>query len=214
VNLDCTIRNELESDYLEVEKLTREAFWNLYVPGCDEHYLVHIMRKHPDFVPEMDFVALHEGRIVGNIMYTRSRLEGEGGETLATLTFGPLCVAPDLQRRGIGGALIDRTKAIAIERGFPAILIYGDPHNYVKHGFRCCKDLGVANGEGKHPLGLLVLELKPGALGGRSWRFFESEVYHFDPRAVAEFDGRFEPKEKMRRYSQELFSMQCRAFIG
>jgi putative acetyltransferase len=213
MQLDCTLRNEVEADYLEVEKLTRETFWNLYFPGCDEHYLVHIMRKHPDFVPEMDFVALHEGRIVGNIMYTRSRLEDESGAVMDTLSFGPLCVAPKLQRRGVGSALIDRTKAIAIERGCPAILIYGDPHNYVKHGFGCCKDFGVANEEGKHPLGLLVLELKPGALAGHAWRLFQSEVFKFDPRASAEFDASLEPKEKKRRYSQVLFSMQCRAFI-
>ena len=90
-----TIRNEEPSDYQEVEKLTRRAFYNMYVPGCMEHYLVHIMRGHDDFIPELDFVLELDGRIVGNIMYTKARLVDEAGEEKEILTFGPVSVDPE-----------------------------------------------------------------------------------------------------------------------
>lgn len=98
--MDLTIRKENINDYRVVEELTREAFWNLNVPGCDEHYLVHILRNHPDFISEMDFVAEADNRIVGNIMYTRSYVVDENSNRLDTLTFGPLTVLPGYQRQG------------------------------------------------------------------------------------------------------------------
>lgn len=103
-----TIRNETPADYRVVEELTRRAFWNQHVPGCNEHYLAHILRGSGDFLPELDFVAELDGAIVGNIMYTRSKLNVEDGEEKNILTFGPLSVNPEYQRRGIGKALLVR----------------------------------------------------------------------------------------------------------
>lgn len=96
------IRNEEEKDYSIVEELTREAFYNQYVPGCVEHYLVHIMRRHKDFIPELDFVLERDGQVIGNIMYTKARLVDEAGAEKEILTFGPVCVAPKYQRMGYG----------------------------------------------------------------------------------------------------------------
>ena len=76
---NLTIRLETEKDYRAVEELTREAFWNVYKPGADEHYYVHQMRNHPDFIPELAFVLELDGKIVGNIMYTKAWLEDESG---------------------------------------------------------------------------------------------------------------------------------------
>ena len=95
------IRRETEKDYRAVEELTREAFWNVYKPGADEHYFVHQMRSHPDFLPELAFVAEADGRIVGSIMYTKAWLEDEAGKRKEILSFGPLCVAVELATRGI-----------------------------------------------------------------------------------------------------------------
>lgn len=91
---EICIRNERKEDYEAVERITREAFYNVYVPGCMEHYLVHIMREHEDFIPELDFVLEYEGEIIGNIMYTRSKLVDEQGETKEILTFGPVSILP------------------------------------------------------------------------------------------------------------------------
>lgn len=207
------IRLEEEKDYREVELLTREAFYNLYVPGCDEHYVVHTMRKHPDFMKDLSFVAELDGRIVGSILYTRSTAASETGVVLHTATFGPLCVHPEYQRKGIGTALIEHTKKLLIERGFPALVILGDPHNYCKHGFRTGHDLGVSMADGTYPLGLLVLELQKDCFAGSRWRFQESSLYEVDPKAAAEYDATLPPREKKKQYSQELFSMMSRAVI-
>ncbi|MCX5848560.1 MAG: N-acetyltransferase [Deltaproteobacteria bacterium] len=211
--MDITIRLENERDYFKVEELTREAFWNLYIPGCDEHYLCHILRDHNDFIRELDYVAEIDGNIVGSIMYTKSMLIGDDQENVEIVSFGPLCVHPDYQRMGIGPALIEKTKKIVQERNIPGIIIYGDPHNYCKHGFKNGIDYNVSNMDGEFPLGLLVLETLPGFFGNKNWKIKQSDAYNFDNSQVVEFDKKFKKKEKKVKYSQELFKMQIRSYL-
>ena len=211
--MNINIRLETKDDYFKVEELTREAFWNLYTPGCDEHYLCHILRDHKDFIRELDYVAEIDGNIVGSIMYTKSTLIGEDQEKVEIVSFGPLCVHPDYQRKGIGTALIEQTKSLVKKMGIPAIIIYGDPHNYCKHGFKNGIDYQVSNMDGEYPLGLLVLELQPGFFGNKKWKIKQSDVFCFDHEKVIEFDKNFPEKEKKYKYSQELFKMNIRAFL-
>jgi putative acetyltransferase len=89
-NSDFSIRKEREEDYRNVEQLVREAFWNLYVPGCDEHFILHNLRRSQDFIPELDFIAEKEGQIVGQIAYSRSTIKGEHNEEKEVITFGPV----------------------------------------------------------------------------------------------------------------------------
>ena len=212
--MDIVIRRENEPDYRTVEELTREAFWNLNVPGCDEHYLAHILRESPDFIAELDFVAEVDGRIAGNIMYTRSYVVDESGSRKDTLTFGPLSVLPEYQRKGIGTRLINHTKKIAVQNGAGAIIILGDPHNYCRHGFRNSIDYNISSSDGRYPYGQLVLELEDGYFSGRSWKFYYSSAYEFDERLVEEFDKLFPEKMKEYKPSQEEFSIAVRAFLG
>jgi predicted N-acetyltransferase YhbS len=211
--MEINIRLETRDNWLEVEKVTREAFWNLYVPGCDEHYLTHILRDHEDFIKELDYVAEIDGKIVASIMYTKSYLLGDDGERVEIASFGPLCVHPDFQRKGVGSALIEKTKLKVKEMKLPAIAIYGDPHNYCKHGFKNGIDCRVSDMNGEYPLGLLILELQPGFFGKKSWKLRQSDVFQLDHEAAAEFDKRFEEKEKKAHYSQELFKMQVRSYL-
>jgi putative acetyltransferase len=211
--MDIKIRNETEKDYREVEELTREAFWNLYFPGCNEHYLVHIMRHHPDFVSEMDFVAEYNGKIIGNIMYTKAWLINEKGEEVEILCFGPICVLPEYQRKGIGSALIIHTKNIALKNGIKGIVIFGDPHNYCKHGFKSAKDLNISDMNGEYPSGMLALELEEGAFRSHQWKYKYSDVYNVNEDEVESFDKGFPSKEKGYRYSQEIFSIAVRAYL-
>ncbi len=206
------IRLEIKDDYSQVEELTREAFWNLYVPGCDEHYLCHILRKHKDFISELDYVVELDGKIIASIMYTHSYLISNE-EKVHALSFGPLCVHPNYQRKGIGTALIEKTKSLAVNVGIPAIIIYGDPHNYCKHGFKNGIDYQVSNMDGEYPLGLLVLELQPGFFGNKKWKIKQSDAFIFDQENLKEFDKRFTEKEKKYQYSQELFKMNIRAYL-
>jgi len=211
--MDINIRLENEQDFFKVEQLTREAFWNLYFPGCDEHYLCHIMRDHKDFIKELDYVAEIDGDIVGSIMYTNAILIGDDQEKVPIVSFGPLCVHPDYQRKGIGTALIEKTKKSVQARNIPAIIIYGDPHNYCKHGFKNGIDYKVSNMDGEYPVGLLVLETQQGFFGSKNWMIEQSEVFNFDNSKVAEFDKVFNEKEKKIQYSQELFKILIRSYV-
>ncbi len=211
--MDITIRHEEVKDYYAVEEMTREAFWNLYRPGCDEHYTTHIIRSHPDYIRELDYIAEINKQIVGSIIYTKSKVYDESDNQLDTLTFGPLCVHPKYQRIGIGTKLIEYTKEIAIEKGYPAIIILGDPHNYCKHGFKNGKDYNISTFDGRFPLGLLVLELENGVFMNKKWKFKESDVYQIDQDKVEEYDKKFKIKEKKYQYSQDLFSMLIRSYL-
>ena len=208
-----TIRNELESDHRAVEELTREAFWNRYVPGCDEHYLVHKLRGHPDFVPELDFVLLNKGMIVAHVMYSRSSLVSATGERVSTLTFGPVSVLPSFQRQGLGSLLLEFSLARAKEGGGRLVVIEGVPGNYVKFGFRSCQSFNVTNRAGAFPTALLVKELEVGALVGGPWTFRESEAFQIDDNEAQEFDKTFRPLKKEVRPSQEEFKILSRSVI-
>ncbi|MDM7993541.1 MAG: N-acetyltransferase [Candidatus Fermentibacter sp.] len=211
--MDLSIRRETQSDYREVEELNREAFWNLYFPGCNEHYLAHVMRSHPDFIPELDFVAESDGRIVGSIMYTRAWLVGEDGAEREIVSFGPLCVLPSHQRRGIGSALVRHTADIARGRGAGMIVIFGDPHNYCRLGFKSGRDYGISNQDGDCPHGMLALDLGGNVppAGRRVFRY--SDVYNIDEDAAQAFDSGFPPKEKGYSHTQEIFSIAIRSIV-
>ena len=211
--MDITIRNETENDYRIVEEITREAFWNLYFPGCHEHYLVHKMRDHTDFLKELDFVAEYDGKIVGNIMYTKAWLIDELGKEMDIVSFGPISVLPEYQRKGIGSALISHTKNIAIRKGVKAIVILGDPHNYCKHGFKSSKDLNISDMNGDYPYGMLALELEEGVLEGHKRKYRYSAVYEINEKDADEYDNGFEKKEKGYRYTQEIFSIAFRSYV-
>ena len=199
------IRNETPADRQAVEDLTRRAFYNRYVPGCHEHYLVHIMRDHPDFVPELDFVLEAEGEVIGSILYTRSTLTGTSGERRDILTFGPVCVAPERQRQGCGKLLMDHSLARAAELGWSAVVIFGASANYVGRGFQCCKRHLVQLEDGSFPAAMLVEELRPHALDGGPWIYRDSPVMHFDEEAARRFDEGLPPMEKRVLPCQEEF---------
>ena len=201
------IRLEVPEDYSAVENLTREAFWNVYKPGADEHYFVHMMRRHETFIPELAFVLEKDGEIIGNIMYTKSWLQDEAGEKKEIVSFGPVCVAPEYQRQGLSKLLIEHSFAAAAEMGYEVVTNFGNPGNYVGRGFVSCKKLNVCFGENNYPTALLVKELVPGALGGKKWRFIpnDADACCEDAAAVEAFDAQFPAKEKGWRPSQEEF---------
>lgn len=203
--MEINIRNEVPKDYREVEELTKKAFWNVNVPGCDEHYLAHILRGHADFITELDFVLTLDGKIIANIMYTRARLADETGAEKEIVTFGPLGVLPEYQRRGYGKKLLEHSLGKAAEMGFEAAVIFGNPENYVTSGFKSCRRYNVALAEGVYPVALLVKELREGALAGKSFIYKESSAYEYDREKAEEYDKTFEQMPKEYRPSQELF---------
>lgn len=200
-----TIRNEEESDYKRVEEMTRKAFWNLYIPGCHEHYLVHIMRLHTDFLPELDLVIEVDHQMIGNIMYTKTRLIDESGEEKNILTFGPVCILPEYQRLGYGKQLMEVSFEQAAALGYEAIVIFGNPNNYVSRGFKSCKKYNVCLENGTYPTAMLVKELQPDALDGRKWVYVQSPVFEINEQEAERFDEGLESLEKRYQASQEEF---------
>lgn len=207
------IRNEQEKDFRAVEEVTREAFWNLYTPGCNEHYLVHTMRTAPDFIPELTFVAELDGKIAGSMFFTRSYVLDEKGIKHPTITFGPISVLPELHHQGIGAAMIEHAKQAAIAGGHHAILIYGYPGYYRRFGFHHAKEFGISDPYGKYPFAHLALELCKGALSKISGKAFEALVYDIDEEQALEYDAQFEPKEKMVAPSQKLFEETAAKYL-
>lgn len=206
------IRNEKETDYRRVEEITRKAFWNLYAPGCDEHYLVHIMRTHKDFIPELDFVIEVDGQVIGNIMYTKAKLIDESGVEKEILSFGPVSILPEYQRRGYGKKLIEYSFEKAAVLGYDVIVIFGNPGNYVSLGFKSCKKYNVCLENGIYPTAMLVKELKPGTLDGRKWVYL-SPVFDIDKKEAERFDEGFEPWEKKYQPSQEEFYIYSHSVV-
>lgn len=212
---DYIIRLETEKDYYEVENLAREAFWNLSVPGCYEHYFVHVMRTHKDFIPELSFVIELGGKIIGCIMYAKAELIDENGSIKPIVTMGPLCIHPDFQRMGYGKALLEYTFKIVKKMGYDVIINFGNPDNYVARGYKSCKKHNVCFEGDVFPAALLVKVLSDDALDGRKWFYHPSDVEKLcdDSKAVKEFDKLFPPKTKAWQPSQEEFYIHSHSVI-
>ncbi len=208
-----TIRNETQADYKQVEDMTRKAFWNLYVPGCMEHYLVHIMRDHQDFLPELDLVMELDQQIIGNMMYTKAKLIDEDGNEKSILTFGPISILPKYQRKGYGKKLMEYSFEKASALGYDAIVIFGNPANYVSRGFKSCKKYNVCLEDGTFPEAMLVKELRPGALDGRKWVYHQSPVFDIDEKEAQRYDEGLEQLEKKYQPSQEEFYIHSHSLI-
>jgi len=197
------IRLETPADHHAVEEITREAFWEFweseYEKGkriCDEHLLVHKLREAGSLVPELNCVAEVDGKIAGHIIYTKSWIESEDGKKHETLTFGPLTVPPEYQRKGIGQALMLHTLDKAKALGYRAVLIFGHPEYYPRVGFKRAGDFGITTPDGKTFDAFMVYPLYDGALDGIKGKYYIDPVYENLPQEeVLEFDKRFPPKK-------------------
>ena len=207
------IRNEKESDYSIVEEITRKAFFNRYTPGCFEHYLVHIMRNHEDFIPELDFVAELDGQVIGNIMYTKAKLVDESGFEKEILTFGPISVLPEYQRKGYGKLLMEHSFQEAARLGYDVIVIFGSPANYVGRGFQSCKKYNICLENHRYPAAMMVKELKEHVLDGRKWFYYDSPVMNIDEEEARRYDDSLEKMEKKHLPSQEEFYIISHSFV-
>lgn len=183
------------------------------MPGCVEHYLVHVMRSHPDFVPELDLVMEVDDQVIGNIMYTKAKLVDESGQEKEILTFGPVCIMPEYQRMGYGKMLMEYSFEQAAALGYDVIVIFGNPGNYVGRGFKSCKKHNICMENGTYPAAMMVKELQPEALDGRKWVYYDSPVMKIDEQAAERFDDSLEKMEKKFQPSQEEFYIHSHSII-
>ena len=195
--MELIIRAERPGDWAEAERVTREAFWNCYCPGCCEHYLLHTMRDCSAFVPELSLVALDGEKIVGHVAQIKGEIMGDDGVRRQVLTLGPISVLPEYQRQGVGSRLLAASRERAKALGFQAILLLGDPAYYGRQGFRPAEKLGIRTADGCYADALQVCVLTEGALSGAAGRYLEDPIYEVDLDAAADFDRQFPPKEPL-----------------
>lgn len=204
------IRPETPADYDAVVSLTREAFWNVYQPGCDEHYIVQRFRSLPDYIPELSLVLEvtgpdGTGELRGHIMWTRAKILADDGREIPILTFGPLSVLPRYQKQGCGSALIRTSMEIARTRfGCGAVAITGNPQYYHRFGFVPGQSLGVYYEDIRsEPTDFfMVRELIPGYLDGVTGVFRDGPGYNVEGVDIEAFDAAFPPKEKRSQPGQ------------
>ncbi|MDO5444840.1 MAG: N-acetyltransferase [Eubacteriales bacterium] len=198
------IRLEKSEDYREVENLVRESFWNVYRPGCLEHYVLKCLRNDPDFVPELDFVMEKDGRIIGQNIFVRAVIKADDGRDIPIMTMGPICIAPELKRQGYGKILLDYSLEKAAEHGCGAVCFEGNILFYGKSGFRYASEYGVRyHGlpEGEDASFFLCRELIPGYLDGITGEYATPEGYFVcdkNPEDFAAYEVTFPYKEKLK----------------
>ena len=194
--MNITIRPENEKDYFETEYITREAFWDVYHPGCTEHLVLHQLRKVPAFVRELDFVACDGKRIVGNVVCSKAKVVNTELRESEVLCMGPLAVLPDYQGKGIGGLLINTVISKARELGYKGIVIYGNPDYYHRFGFVNAEKFGIRTSGGENFDYFMALELSEGSLRGITGNFHEDEAFNVKDEDLEVFDKAFPYKEK------------------
>ncbi len=198
---DLIIRLERKDEYFKVENLVRESFWNIYRPGCFEHYVLHKLRNDSAFVPELDFVMEKDGVLIGQNMFMRANIQSDNGEKIPVMSMGPICIKPEFQRQGYGKFLLDYSLEKASELGCGAVCFEGNIDFYGKSGLTYASKFGIRY----HDLPkdsdasfFLCKELITGYLDGITGVYSPPEGYFVDEKEVEEFDKNFQPKKKLK----------------
>ena len=195
------IRPERPGEYREVENLVRESFWNVYRPGCSEHYVIHVLRGDPAFVKELDLVMELDGRLIGQNIFMKTVIEADDGRSIPVLTMGPIGITPELKRKGYGKKLLDYSLDKAADMGFGAVLFEGDIGFYGHSGFDFARKFSIRYHdlpEGADDSFFLCRELIPGYLDGITGVYQTPQGYYVDDADVEAFDKGFPPREKLK----------------
>ena len=198
---NLNIRNEKKEDYRAVENLIRESFWNVYRPGCLEHYVIHKLRDDVDFIPELSFVMELDGEIIGQNMFMKANIKADDGRDVPIMTMGPICIAPEFKGKGYGKILLDYSLERAKEFGCKAICFEGNIDVYGKSGFTFASNFGIRyHGlpEGEDASFFLCKELEEGYLDGVTGEYAPPQGYFVDENEAEEFDKNFPKKEKLK----------------
>jgi len=197
---DYIIRLERKDEQRKVETLVREAFWNVYRPGCLEHFVLHELRNDPDFVRELNFVMENDGQLIGQNVFMRARIKADDGREIPIMTMGPICIHPQFKRKGYGKILLDYSLEKAAELGCGALCFEGNIGFYGKSGFTFASDFGIryhSLPEGEDASFFLCRELIPGYLAGISGEYATPQGYFVDEAAAEDFDKGFPYREKL-----------------
>ena len=199
--MNYQIRLEKKEEQHTVENLVKEAFWNVYRPGCLEHYVLHCLRTDPAFVTELNFVLEAAGQIIGQNVFVRAQIKADDGRSIPILAMGPICIAPAFQRKGYGKKLLEYSLEKAKMLGYGAVCFEGNIGFYGKSGFTFAREFGIRyHGlpAGADDSFFLCKELLPGYLHGVTGEYAPPQVYLVDPQQAEVFDKNFPPKEKLK----------------
>jgi predicted N-acetyltransferase YhbS len=194
--MQTLIRRTTPGDFLITENLTREVFWNLYKPGCDEHLVLHNLRNSNSYICELDLVAVFENEIIGHIISTKAKIADPLNNEHEILCVGPLSVLPDFQKRGIGSKLLNQSIREAGESGYPGMILFGNPAYYHRFGFRNAQEYRITTKDSENFEPFMALELQINGLGQIHGRFFEDNAFETQPHELIEFEKQFPYKEK------------------
>ena len=200
-----SIRVEEERDYLAVESLVRESFWNVYRPGCTEHYVLHHLRSNPDFIPELAFVMEADGKIIGQNVFVKAQITKNEVTAFPILTMGPICIANEYKRKGYGKILLDYSLEKAKALGYGAVCFEGNIDFYGKSGFDYASKFGIKyHGlpEGMAADFFLCKELKPGYLDGITGIYATPAAYFVaeeNPEDFEKFEREFNLKNPLEK---------------
>lgn len=195
---DIEIRMETRDDWYNVELMTQHAFWNKHHLGCDEHYLVHKLRQDNDYLPELSRIAVKDGAVIGCIMYSKAKVV-DGANTYDIITFGPLCIEPAWQGCGVGELLLKETMALAADKGYKGIVIFGEPDYYPRIGFKTCDNFHITTADGKNFDAFMGIELSKDSMKEVQGKFYESKVFENLPKEeVEEHNKKFPQLKKLR----------------
>ena len=198
---DYIIRLERKEEYRAVENLVRESFWNVYRPGCLEHYVLNQLREDEAFVSQLDFVMEKDGQLIGQTMFMHATIKADDGRDIPIMTMGPICIMPELKRQGYGKKLLDYSLEKAAEYGCGALCFEGNINFYGKSGFTFAREFGIRyHGlpEGADSSFFLCKELIPGYLSGVTGEYAPPQGYFVNEEAAEEFDKQFPYKEKQK----------------
>ncbi|OFX84005.1 MAG: GNAT family N-acetyltransferase [Bacteroidetes bacterium GWF2_33_16] len=192
------IRKIYESEFYFTENLTRETFWNLYKSGCEEHLVLHNLRKSKSYIKELDLIAIHNFLIVGHIISTRALIKNKFGKEHEVLCVGPISVSPALQNKGIGTILIDYSISKARKMGFKGMILFGNSGYYHRFGFKNAKEFKIATKDNQNFEPFMALELIENGLKNVKGLFYDDEAFVINEEQLLEFEKQFPIKEKSK----------------
>jgi predicted N-acetyltransferase YhbS len=195
--MEVLIRKTTEMDFPQTENITREAFWNLYKPGCVEHLILHNIRNSKHYISKLDLVAVFENEIIGHIISTKAGVVDSLNNEHEVLCVGPLSVLPEFQKKGIGSKLMTNSIASAKESGFSGMILFGNPEYYHRFGFRNAQEFSITTKDGQNFEPFMALELQNEGLADVKGRFFEDNAFEFDSDELIEFEKQFPYREKL-----------------
>ena len=194
--MEIIIRKTDKINYYQTENLTREAFWNLYRSGCDEHLVLHQLRESNSYVEELDLIAIYEGEIIGHVISTKAHVIDTENKEHEVLCVGPIAILPDFQNKGIGTKLLDFSISVAGKLGYKGMILFGNPDYYHRFGFRNAQEFGITTKEGLNFEPFMVLELQENGMEEINGKFYEAKAFTINEKELDKFEKKFPEKIK------------------